>query len=506
MLNGELILGIVRNVVVVVNNRHDPSTCRQILRDFRRTGLTRELLDRAVALNTGVYRAEALCGLCASDEMSDEERSEWVPLIIEAIQDEERDWRIGECIVSICRLLSKWPDENANRKLIHNLISITEKLESSEAKTDAVKSMCGKAPNQALLELLKIAIDSEEIEIKTARPVIKSIVEKKNVPIIEKSIALATETHPDIAVRLLATIHHALHESEIQISPTAMECMLPLLKQADADTIRTVCVQATSTKDVQDLYLTLQGTNQNSLRWIVTLAGKADQVGNPELSRKLLEYVCLHVDNLDERSANKIRKNVSKAYRRLGEDALASELYSPEIILASEGELAITGIETKGHTIALVDTYSGKIGIPHIRVLARAAGAAWGFGLDIALVDWPVDNLDVLCESALKESRMEGVNHLSDLKNSSRIRLTTTEDILSGKCGHPVATTHKPRGGSVNLESLEGSICMLIGLGHQGLPKRILDNCDDQFELTGVGASLETAIAMGAIAQRLNAL
>ena len=36
-----------------------------------------------------------------------------------------------------------------------------------------------------------------------------------------------------------------------------------------------------------------------------------------------------------------------------------------------------------------------------------------------------------------------------------------------------------------------------------GLPKRLLDNCPDQFELTGVGASLETAVAMGAIAQRL---
>ena len=44
---------------------------------------------------------------------------------------------------------------------------------------------------------------------------------------------------------------------------------------------------------------------------------------------------------------------------------------------------------------------------------------------------------------------------------------------------------------------------MFIGLGRQGLPKKLLDICPDQFELTGVGASLETAVAMGAIAQRL---
>ena len=76
-------------------------------------------------------------------------------------------------------------------------------------------------------------------------------------------------------------------------------------------------------------------------------------------------------------------------------------------------------------------------------------------------------------------------------------------DSLSGIAGVPIATTHQPRGGSVDLARFEGDLCMLIGLGRQGLPKRILESCENQFELTGVGASLETAVAMGAIAQRL---
>jgi len=40
-------------------------------------------------------------------------------------------------------------------------------------------------------------------------------------------------------------------------------------------------------------------------------------------------------------------------------------------------------------------------------------------------------------------------------------------------------------------------------LGRNGLPKKMLEKCEHQFELTGVGASLETAVAMGAIAQCL---
>ena len=157
----------------------------------------------------------------------------------------------------------------------------------------------------------------------------------------------------------------------------------------------------------------------------------------------------------------------------------------------------------RGHTMALVGTYDGAVSTPHLRALARAAGIAWGFGLDIALIDWPTEDLEGLCERAQKESGTAGVNHLPALLASQRIQLLSVEEALSGTAGHPIATTHQPAGGSVDLTTFDGSLCMFIGLGRQGLPKRLLDNCPDQFELTGVGASLETAVAMGAIAQRL---
>jgi hypothetical protein len=95
------------------------------------------------------------------------------------------------------------------------------------------------------------------------------------------------------------------------------------------------------------------------------------------------------------------------------------------------------------------------------------------------------------------------VNHLPALLTTGRIQLLSIEAALSGTVGHPIVTTHQPAGGSVDLAAYDGDICMFIGLGRQGLPKKLLDNCPDQFELTGVGASLETAVAMGAIAQRL---
>ena len=161
------------------------------------------------------------------------------------------------------------------------------------------------------------------------------------------------------------------------------------------------------------------------------------------------------------------------------------------------------GVDRRGHTMALVGTYDGGVAIPHLRALARVAGIAWGFGLDIALIDWPTENLEELCDRARKESGTAGVNHLPALLTSQRIQLLSVDEALSGRAGHPIATTHQPVGGSVDLTTFDGRLCVFIGLGRQGLPKRLLDNCPDQFELTGIGASLETAVAMGAIAQRL---
>ena len=52
-----------------MDERHDPSACRRILREARESGLSRKLFDLAQDLQDGIYRAEALCGLCGHDEI-----------------------------------------------------------------------------------------------------------------------------------------------------------------------------------------------------------------------------------------------------------------------------------------------------------------------------------------------------------------------------------------------------------------------------------------------------
>ena len=63
-----------------MSDQHEPSTCRRILREFREEGLSIHLFNQAQKLREGVYRAEALSGLCGSSEMIEEDRFDWIDI------------------------------------------------------------------------------------------------------------------------------------------------------------------------------------------------------------------------------------------------------------------------------------------------------------------------------------------------------------------------------------------------------------------------------------------
>jgi len=489
-----------------MNERHDPSACRRIVRDAKKNGLSRELFDLAQDLQDGIYRAEALCGLCASEDMAEEDRVEWVPIIVESMLEEERAWRLAESIGIIAKSTANWPGGRARKTMIENLIGMTGGLPAGEARVDALKSIANRVPKQTLPELFLLAVENQGMEAKAARPIMKAIVNTGDLEMINEITPLLTEASPDLAVKFLDNLHRLTVQANLVLEPSALELALPFLAAAEFETVRTMCSHATRSEDVHILVRNLAGDEENAVRYAVTLAGRADRAGDSEFARELLEKAALQVESLDTQIAIRIRKNLAKGFDRLGDSERAEQLTPVQTPSSENTDSPRKDVVRRGHTMALVGTYDGGIGTPHLRALARASGIAWGFGLDIALVDWPTEDLETLCQRAEKESGTAGVNHLPSLLSSGRIQLLSIEEALDGVVGHPIATTHQPVGGSVDLATYDGDICMFIGLGRQGLPQKLLNRCPDQFELTGIGASLETAVAMGAIAQRLSDL
>jgi hypothetical protein len=341
------------------------------------------------------------------------------------------------------------------------------------------------------------------MEAKTAKPVLKAIVSNGNQKMIEDILPILTEAEPDLAVKFLNHLHHITMKENVSLNPSPLQLALPLLASAEFETVRAMCSHATAHEDIVALADLLEGTDERAIRFATTLAGRADRAGDAVMARELLEHAAKHLDSLDSNVVMKISKNLAKGFERLGDTERAKDLIPDSPIHPEVEPLPNPTTILRGHTMALVGTYEGGIGTPHLRALARASGIAWGFGLDIALVDWATDDLSNLCERTRKESGTAGVDHLPQLLDGNRIKLLTMDEVLQGDVGHPIATTNKPVGGSVELSEFDGGLCLLIGLGRHGLPKGVLTRCENHFELTGIGASLETAVAMGAIAQRL---
>ena len=105
-----------------MNSQHDPSACRRILREFREHGISMQLLEQAQDLNEGVYQAEALCGLCSSNEMMEDDRYDWIEIILSAMIEEERAWRLAESIGIIAKSVEKWPNGRSKKNMMDGLI------------------------------------------------------------------------------------------------------------------------------------------------------------------------------------------------------------------------------------------------------------------------------------------------------------------------------------------------------------------------------------------------
>ena len=219
--------------VAEMNERHDPSACRKILREARENGLHRKLFDEAQDLQDGIYRAEALCGLCASTDMNEDDRSEWVPIIVDAMLEEERAWRLAESSSIIAKSMTNWPGGRARKALMDDLIGMTGGLPHGEARVDALRAISGSVSAQKLPEMFLLAVENHGMEAKAARPVMKAIVESKDKQMISEITPILTESAPDLAVKFLDNLHRLSVQSKLDLEPSALEMAIPFLESAE---------------------------------------------------------------------------------------------------------------------------------------------------------------------------------------------------------------------------------------------------------------------------------
>ncbi len=270
------------------------------------------------------------------------------------------------------------------------------------------------------------------------------------------------------------------------------------------------------------------GSEEGARRALADALTSIDTIPDPEHAEALRERVTTTIEGLDGIT----REPVNPAPKPTAAGAPSAAAASPSPAeaaptapgssaapRAAPGATAVLPPVPSGtmrHVLALYDTYEGGIKSTHLRAIARAAPLCAAFGLDLALVGFPTKDLAPLLDAAERETRIGGGGrHLRALADAERIHLVpATRDAPPedwGRLGIPVATTSRPdRAKSTDLagaakHSPTGRICLIMGLGRSGLPDSLLDQAPLHFEITGANVSLETATAMGILAERLRA-
>ncbi len=149
--------------------------------------------------------------------------------------------------------------------------------------------------------------------------------------------------------------------------------------------------------------------------------------------------------------------------------------------------------------LALYNTYKGKASDIHFRSISRAAALCYAFDLKLLLVNFPFSSEEECVKRTMESTRIgDGAEYLNELLRAHRFLIKPDINAVNGDI---VATTPNPNTEkSIKVEETEKGMVFLMGLGHAGLPERILKSAEHHLELTGKNASLETCTAMGVLA------
>lgn len=161
-------------------------------------------------------------------------------------------------------------------------------------------------------------------------------------------------------------------------------------------------------------------------------------------------------------------------------------------------------------TIGLVNTYDKiKLHEAHYRSIARAAPLAYAFGFNLSLFDYPFKMNAEELMNFVKDKTTIGSSgkYLEELFRAGRFFVfELPEKGFQPQFGAPVVTTsHPAKEKNISIETIselvnkKKSFLFLIGLGHRGLPQDLFELAHYHLDITGIGVSLETCTAIGAL-------
>jgi hypothetical protein len=529
-----------------------------------------DLLAEAATITDASFAAEALFALSQDPRLPPAQAASVLDDVVRLLEDVARGWRKAEAIEAIARKAGSWRDRERESgpvrlKFLEGLLRIVLAMPDGQALAQALNGISGCLPAQHLPTLLARALANRGFEAEGAKAVLRSAVGFGAVtPMVE-----ALQACPDDALRarLLGALHHQLGKTEQAHAAAILQHALASAAKVADPAVRLEVLRQliASSETVAALHQIVAAAGDDAnvqARALSSAGGRADKLGDSAQARAWLTAgIAAAAGIADPKARDSALANLNTGLERLGgakpaampepkspqaesaqsavpsppdqtagsadfaepSAAAASASADPErpeppIQSASSAQSAVP--MGRRHVLALYDTYEGGLKEVHLRAIARAAPLCYAFGLDLALMGFPASNLRALAGQAATETNIgDGGRYLDQLVADGRVQLIscTTRDPPTdwSTVGLPVATTSEPDPAKLtDFPQLRaaaqaagfGRVCLVMGLGKRGLPPTLLKAVRHHLELTGKRVSMETATAMGVMAERLRQL
>lgn len=502
---------------------HPPSQMRALLQEWKRGRAVRELLPQARSIADASFAAETLFALATDPALGAQEAENAALEALRFADKVERDWRRGEALAGMGAYLAALRKTHSAvaAKVAAGLADRILQL-PSKTRAEAMRAVAPYAGESELPRLMARALASDEEPLETGKAVLKAAADTGAGGAVLQAIRDSLE--PGLRARMLgawATRMAATQPEEAgRVLGEALAAIAGLEGLERLDVARAIVASCDAEEPLRHVHRwAVAQEDEPAARLLSSLGARADKLGKSALAKEWLREAERRAQAIgDEKVRAKVLANVQEGLRRAGElpgdvpAVVGGQKVRPAASPPGTKETTATTEPTAArggrHVMALVDAYEGGLGEVHLRAVARAAPLCDAFGLDLAIVGFPVKDLASFVKRAGRETNIgEGRGSLEALHRDGRLHLVVVPENgvpdFSG-LGLAVATTPKPEPGKATMEFPSGGrLCVLVGLGPKGLPDVLLRSCSVHVELTGRGVSLETATAMGVIAERM---
>jgi hypothetical protein len=537
---------------------HPPSHARALVQESKQ-GLRpiAELLAEAATIADPSFAAEALFALSQDPRLAPPQAAAVLDDVARLLESVPRGWRKAEAIEAVARKAGAWRDRERESgpvrlKLLESLLRIVLAMPDGQALAQALQGIAPCLPAQHQPTLLARALANRGFEAEGGKAVLRAAVAAGAVaPMVE-----TLQACPDDALRarLLGALHHQLGKTEQAHAAAILQHALASAAKVPDPAVRLEVLRqlVASSESVAALHQIVAAAGDEAnlhARVLSAAGGKADKLGDAVQARAWLTAGLEAAAAIaDPKARESALANLQSGLERLGgaprtapplppaappapnppmspippkevEPAPAEEQGSEQSAKSADEPGGKT-VHSRNHVLALYDTYEGGLKEVHLRAIARAAPLCYAFGLDLALMGFPASNVRALAGQAAAETNIgDGGRYLDQLVADGRVQLVscTTRDPPAdwSKVGLPVATTSGPDPAKLvdfpqALEAARaaglGRVCLVMGLGKRGLPPSLLKAVRHHLELTGKRVSMETATAMGVMAERLRQL